>query len=76
MERDPGTGRYYIVPNLMARRKVGQALRENNTEEARAAKREKYGLTGKSKGENGTVSSSGASSVAPTSLYASSTTML
>ena len=43
LERDSATGRYYIVPNLMARRKVGQALRENNTEEARAAKREKYG---------------------------------
>lgn len=74
LERDPATGRYYVVPNLMARRKVGQALRENNTEEARAAKREKYGLTGKSKGESGTVSSSAASSVVPTTaLYASST---
>ena len=75
LERDPGTGRYYVVPNLMARRKVGQALRENNTEEARAAKREKYGLTGKSKGENGTISSSAASSVAPTSLHAKSTNL-
>jgi hypothetical protein len=35
--------RWYLVPNIVARRKVGQALRENNTEEARAAKREKYG---------------------------------
>lgn len=77
LERDPATGRHYIVPNLMARRKVGQALRENNTEEARAAKREKYGLTGKAKGENGTVSSSATSSVVqgPTSTYASSTTL-
>jgi len=32
----------FLVPNVVARRKVGQALRENNTEEARAAKRAKY----------------------------------
>ena len=43
LEKDPDTDRYYVVPSLTARRKVGQALRENNTEEARAAKREKYG---------------------------------
>ena len=43
LEKDPVTNRYYVVPSLTARRKVGQALRENNTEEARAAKREKYG---------------------------------
>eukprot|EP00934_Nitzschia_sp_Nitz4_P005893 Nitzschia sp. Nitz4//scaffold4_size323378//82672//83976//NITZ4_000639-RA/size323378-snap-gene-0.446-mRNA-1//-1//CDS//3329553336//5883//frame0 len=41
------TGKYFVVPNIMARRKVGQALRENNTEEARAAKREKYGQKSK-----------------------------
>lgn len=43
LELDKGANRWYIVPNIVARRKVGQALRENNTEEARAAKREKYG---------------------------------
>lgn len=43
LELDKEADRWYIVPNIVARRKVGQALRENNTEEARAAKREKYG---------------------------------
>eukprot|EP00980_Cylindrotheca_fusiformis_P026201 scaffold15514_cov129-Cylindrotheca_fusiformis.AAC.9 len=43
LELDKEANRWYIVPNIVARRKVGQALRENNTEEARAAKREKYG---------------------------------
>lgn len=43
LELEKGTNRWYIVPNIVARRKVGQALRENNTEEARAAKRHKYG---------------------------------
>ncbi len=71
LERDAANGRFYVVPNLMARRKVGQALRENNTEEARAAKREKYGHLGKSKGSNGTVSSSTASSVTPMSVQPS-----
>jgi len=33
---------WYLVPNVVARTKVGQALRENNTQEARAAKRAKY----------------------------------
>lgn len=76
LERDRVSGRYYIVPNLMARRKVGQALRENNTEEARAAKRVKYGHLGKSKGDNGTVSSSAASSVTPMSVQPSSATVV
>ncbi|KAL3929942.1 MAG: hypothetical protein SGBAC_011985 [Bacillariaceae sp.] len=43
LELDKEACRWYVVPNVVARRKVGQALRENNTEEARAAKREKYG---------------------------------
>ena len=43
LELDKEVNRWYIVPNIVSRRKVGQALRENNTEEARAAKREKYG---------------------------------
>ena len=43
LELDREVVRWYVVPNIVARRKVGQALRENNTEEARAAKREKYG---------------------------------
>lgn len=42
LELDKDTNRWYLVPNVVARRKVGQALRENNTEEARAAKRAKY----------------------------------
>ncbi|KAG7347021.1 hypothetical protein IV203_006090 [Nitzschia inconspicua] len=42
LELDKETNRWYLVPNVVARRKVGQALRENNTEEARAAKRAKY----------------------------------
>jgi hypothetical protein len=50
LELDKDTKRWYVVPNIMARRKVGQALRENNTEEARQAKREKYG---QSKGGGG-----------------------
>lgn len=59
LERDTASGRYYIVPNIMARRKVGQALRENNTEEARAAKREKYGQ-GKSRMSPGSSTSGSA----------------
>jgi hypothetical protein len=42
LEMEKETNRWYLVPNVVARRKVGQALRENNTEEARAAKRAKY----------------------------------
>ena len=42
MELDRDIKRWFLVPNVVARRKVGQALRENNTEEARAAKRAKY----------------------------------
>jgi hypothetical protein len=48
LELERETNRWYLVPNIVARRKVGQALREHNTEDARAAKREKYGQ-GKSK---------------------------
>ena len=62
LEKDPATNRYYIVPNLTARRKVGQALRENNTEEARAAKREKYGK--RKDGSGASVTSSTVSSLA------------
>lgn len=42
LELDPTSGKWFLVPNVVARRKVGQALRENNTEAARAAKRAKY----------------------------------
>jgi hypothetical protein len=42
LELDTTVGKWFLVPNVVARRKVGQALRENNTEEARAAKRAKY----------------------------------
>jgi hypothetical protein len=43
LELDTTCNRWYIVPNNVARTKVGQALRDNNTKEARAAKRNKYG---------------------------------
>jgi hypothetical protein len=42
LELDTPSGKWFLVDNVVARRKVGQALRENNTEEARAAKRAKY----------------------------------
>jgi len=42
LELDKETDRWYVVPNIVARRKVGQALREDNTVEARAVKRQKY----------------------------------
>lgn len=42
LEKDKETGKWYIVPDIVARRKAGQALREDNTAEARRAKREKY----------------------------------
>jgi hypothetical protein len=43
LELDTTCNRWYLVPNNVARTKVGQALRDNNTKEARAAKRKKYG---------------------------------
>ena len=43
LELDKGTGLWFIVSNRTARTKAGQALRDNNTPEARAKKREKYG---------------------------------
>jgi hypothetical protein len=43
LELDTTCNRWYLVPNNGARTKVGQALRDNNTKEARAAKRKKYG---------------------------------
>jgi hypothetical protein len=42
LELDKDANRWYLVPNVVARRKVGQALREDNTDEARAAKRARY----------------------------------
>jgi len=54
LEKDPDTNLYYVVSTLTARRKVGQALRENNTDEARAAKRQKYA---KNRGRNSLSSS-------------------
>ena len=38
----PENGNWYVATNLDARRKAGQALREENTPESRAAKRERY----------------------------------
>jgi hypothetical protein len=42
IELEESTKKWYVVPNLRARRKAGQALREENTPEARALKRKKY----------------------------------
>lgn len=42
LEKDKATGKWYIVPDIVARRKAGQALREDNTAESRAEKRERY----------------------------------
>lgn len=42
LERDKATGNWYIVPDIVARRKAGQALREDNTAESRAEKRDRY----------------------------------
>lgn len=38
----PEKGEWYVATNLDARRKAGQALREENTPESRAAKRARY----------------------------------
>ena len=40
--KDKTTGKWFEVPNSVARRKAGQALREENTFASRKAKREKY----------------------------------
>jgi hypothetical protein len=42
LEKDKANGQWYIVPEVVARRKAGQALREDNTPESRAEKRERY----------------------------------
>ena len=42
LEKDKETGRWFIIADALARRKAGQALRDDNTPEARKAKREKY----------------------------------
>ena len=42
LEKEKETGKWYVVPDIVARRKAGQALREDNTAESRAAKRDKY----------------------------------
>ena len=42
LERDKETGKWYIVPDVVARRKAGQALREDNTPESRKEKRDRY----------------------------------
>jgi hypothetical protein len=43
VELDEKADRWYVMPNNAARTKAGQALRENNTSEARKARRKKYG---------------------------------
>jgi len=63
LELDKDTQRWFLVPNVVARRKVGQALRENNTEEARAAKRAKYqGKLNSMKGTSDVTSKPGSAS--------------
>lgn len=42
LEKDKETGKWYIVPDVVARRKAGQALREDNTAESRKEKRDRY----------------------------------
>ena len=42
LKQDDSNGRWFVLPKLAARRKAGQALREANTPESRAEKRERY----------------------------------
>lgn len=42
LKLDPETNKWYIVANIVARKKASQTLREWNTVEERAAKRERY----------------------------------
>jgi len=67
LELDKDCQRWFLVPQVVARRKVGQALRENNTEEARAAKRAKYQGKLNSMKKNSDVAKSGhdMNSIAP-----------
>lgn len=55
LELDKVCGRWYIVHPRVARGKVGQALRENNTEEARAVKRAKYRGKADEKADNSKI---------------------
>jgi len=43
LDKDKASGKWYVALNKVARTKVGQALRDRNTPEARAARRAKYG---------------------------------
>jgi len=43
LDKDKDSGNWYVALNKVARTKVGQALRDRNTPEARAARRAKYG---------------------------------
>ena len=43
LEKDKETGRWFIIADKLARSKAGQALRDDNTPEARQARRERYG---------------------------------
>ena len=74
LELDKATGMWYLVPNIVARRKVGQALRENNTEEARAAKREKYGQGKASKKKNKAAAAEKATTTSSSSVIVTPTT--
>jgi len=41
-DKTPEGDKWYIVPDIVARRKAGQALREDNTPESRKEKRDRY----------------------------------
>jgi hypothetical protein len=43
VEKDKGNDKWYIVPDVEARRKASQAFREDNTPEKRLEKRKRYG---------------------------------
>jgi len=43
LDKDPVSGRRYVISNLRARKKASQTLREINTPEVRAARRRRYG---------------------------------
>jgi hypothetical protein len=69
LELDKETQRWFLVPNVVARRKVGQALRENNTEEARAAKRAKYqGKLNSMKGISEVTTKAGSASISTSGI--------
>jgi hypothetical protein len=49
LKLDEEVNKWYPVPNIVARKKASQTLREVNTAEERASKRSRYNATGKTK---------------------------